>query len=192
MIPRLLAAAAALFLFAAASVVRAESPALPGDSVYRLDVPLLDQDAKLITFPSLRGKVRIASMFYSSCPYVCPMIVETIRRVEKQLDPAARARLEVALVSLDPERDDPPTLKKTAKERHVDETRWRLLRAESGDVRKIAAVLGVQYRQLENRDFNHSSALVLLDADGHVLARSSTIGEPDPEFVAAVKAALAH
>jgi protein SCO1/2 len=51
-------------------------------------------------------------------------------------------------------------------------------------------VLGVQYRQLENREFNHSSALVLLDADGRVLARTSTIGEIDPEFVAAVKKAL--
>ena len=178
-------------MFLGAATTHADTP-LPGDSVYRLEAALVDQDARPVAFPALRGKVRIASIFYSSCPYVCPMIIETIRRVEKQLDPAARARLEVALVSLDPERDDPPTLKKTAKERHVDETRWRLLRAEPSDVRKIAAVLGVQYRQLENRDFNHSSALVLLDADGHVLARSSTIGEPDPVFVAAVKAALSR
>ena len=173
-----------------AAFAHAENP-LPGDSVYRLDVKTVDQDAKPSSFAAMRGEVRIASMFYSSCPYVCPMIVETIRRVEKQVDDGSRARLKVVLVSLDPDRDDPAQLKKTAKERHVDETRWRLLRADAEDVRKIAAVLGVQYRQLENRDFNHSSALVLLDADGRVLARSSTIGEPDPEFVAAVKAALA-
>ena len=175
-----------LFLCAAA---RADTP-LPGDSVYRLEAKLIDQDAKPVAFGALRGDVRIASMFYSSCPYVCPLIVETIRRVEKQLDEGSRARLKVALVSLDPERDDPATLKKTAKERHIDETRWRLLHAEAADVRRIAAVLGVQYRQLENRDFNHSSALVLLDANGRVLARSSTIGEPDPAFVAAVRDAL--
>ena len=77
------------------------------------------------------------------------------------------------------------------KERRVDESRWRLLRTQT-DVRKVAAVLGVQYRQLENRDFNHSSALVLLDADGRVIARSSTIGEPDPLFVDAVRQALAN
>ena len=168
----------------------AAAPALPGDSVYRLDIALADQDDARLRLGALRGQVRIVSMFYANCPYVCPMIVETVKRTEKALEPAQRARLRVTLFTLDPERDTPEELKRVARERKLDEARWRLARTDSDSVRKLAAVLGIQYRQLENREFNHSSALILLDAEGRVLARSSTIGVADPEFVAAVRKAL--
>src|SRR4029077_10552225 len=142
--------------------------------IYQLDLAIADQDGAQARLATLRGQVRIVSMFYSSCPYICPMIVETIKRPENALEPAQRAKLGVALFTLDPERDTPEALKQVARERKLDETRWRLERTGTDQVRKLAAVLGVQYRQLENREFNHSSALVLLDADGRVLARTST------------------
>jgi protein SCO1/2 len=45
---------------------------------------------------------------------------------------------------------------------------------------------------LEDGEFNHTSALVLLDANGRVLARTEQMGtRPDPEFVTAVRKALA-
>jgi protein SCO1/2 len=181
----------ALFVAFAAAGVQADPPPLPAESVYHLAVPLLDQDARESTFAAGRGRVRIVSMFYANCPYVCPMIVETLKRTERELADDARARLSVLLVTLDPERDDPAALAKVAAQRKLDTTRWTLGRTAPEDVRKLAAVLGIQYRQLENREFNHSSALILLDAEGRVLARSSVLGEPDPEFVRAVAAALA-
>jgi len=168
----------------------AAAPPLPSDSVYHLDLALTDQDGAQARIATLRGRVRIVSMFYASCPYICPMIVETIKRTERALDDGQRARLGVTLFTLDPERDTVEALKQVARERKLDEARWRLARTDPAEVRKLAAVLGIQYRQLENRDFNHSSALILLDAEGRVLARSSKIGEPDPEFVAAVRKAL--
>ena len=178
-----------LFLFLCVPALAA-APPLPSDSVYQLDLALTDQDGAQARVATLRGKVRIVSMFYASCPYICPMIVETIKRTERALDDGQRARLGVTLFTLDPERDTSEALKQVARERKLDEARWRLARTDPAEVRKLAAVLGIQYRQLENREFNHSSALILLDADGRVLARSSKIGEPDPEFVAAVRKAL--
>ena len=57
--------------------------------------------------------------------------------------------------------------------------------------RDVAGVLGVRYRQLADGGFNHSSALILLDADGRILARTEKIGsQPDPDFVAAVRKAV--
>jgi len=56
-------------------------------------------------------------------------------------------------------------------------------------VRKLAAVLGIQYRALKNGDFNHTTALILLDADGRIAGRSTQLGNADPAFVKAVKAA---
>ncbi|MFZ1795448.1 MAG: SCO family protein, partial [Dokdonella sp.] len=62
-----------LALFAQA----ARADGLPGDSVYHLHVPLLDQDAHPVDFASLRGKPRLVTMFYASCPYMCPLIIDT-------------------------------------------------------------------------------------------------------------------
>jgi protein SCO1/2 len=182
--------AAALILAAPAAARATALPALPSDSVYQLNLSMTDQDGATRPLVSARGQVRIVSMFYANCPYICPLIVETIKRTEKALTPAQASKLGVMLFTMDPERDTPAALKQVEGERKLDATRWRLERTGADDVRKLAAVLGIQYRQLENRDFNHSAALILIDADGRVLARSSKIGEPDPEFVAAVRRAL--
>ena len=183
-------AVAWLGLALAAQAADAPAAPLPGDSVYHLDVPFTDQNGMSRRFPGLRGKVRIITMFYANCPYVCPLIIDTIKQTEKALDEPQRERLGVVLVSLDPERDTPQVLKEVEEKRHLDGTRWTLARTAEGDVRKLAGVLGIQYRALENRDFNHSTAIILLDADGRPRASSQHVGEPDPGFLAAVKAAL--
>ena len=55
----------------------------------------------------------------------------------------------------------------------------------------IRHVLGIRYRVIGDGEFNHTSALVLLDADGRVAARTEIIGsKPDPAFVAAVRKAV--
>jgi protein SCO1/2 len=50
----------------------------------------------------------------------------------------------------------------------------------------------VRYRALADGEFNHTSALVLLDGEGRVVARTEKIGSvPDPEFLAEVRKLLA-
>ena len=183
---------AALFVFALgcafAHVVTATE--LPATSVYRLDVPLVDQDGRALRFGEKRGSPMLVSMFYTSCKYVCPLIIDTLLATDRAVDPAERARLGVLVVSFDPDRDDPPALKHVADKRRLDVPRWTLARTEAPNVRKLAAVLGVQYRALADREINHTSALVLLDAEGRIIARTDKLGEVDPEFVAKVKATL--
>jgi protein SCO1/2 len=58
-------------------------------------------------------------------------------------------------------------------------------------VRKLAATLGVQYRALANMDINHSASLVLLDAQGRIVAKTDKLGAVDPDFVGAIHRTLA-
>jgi len=170
----------------------AEAPGLlPGDSVYQLDIPLTNQDARASKLADLRGTPVLIAMFYTSCKYVCPLIVDSMRNVDKGLTPEERAHLRVVLVSFDPEHDTPQALKAVAEERHLDLPRWTLDRTDAESVRKLAAVLGVQYRAIENGDFNHSTVISLLDRDGRIAARSSRTGEADPDLLAATKRELA-
>ena len=163
---------------------------LPGDSVYQLDIPLTNQDAHASKLADLRGTPVLIAMFYTSCKYVCPLIVDSMLRIDKGLTADERSHLRVVLVSFDPEHDTPQALKTVADERHLDLPRWTLDRTDAESVRKLAAVLGVQYRAIENGDFNHSTVISLLDKDGRIAARSSRTGEADPDLLAATQREL--
>ena len=181
----------ALLLSSIPAAIAREAP-LPPDSVYQLQAQMVDQAGHAQAWREQRGKPRLVSMFYTSCPYMCPLIVDSGKAVERQLTPAERDRIGITLVSLDPARDTPKALQALAGKRQLDANRWSLLAPREDDVRAIAGVLGVRYRKLDNGEFNHSSELILLDADGRILARSDKVGTvPDPGFVAQVRRALA-
>lgn len=182
-----LALAAWLPCAIAASADSFASAMLPGDSVYQLPVKLTDQDGKVREWHGYRGRPRLVSMFYTSCQYICPLIVDSGKAIERNLTPAQQQRLGIVLISMDPARDTPAALKGVADTRRLDPARWSLVRPPTGDVRAIAGVLGIRYRALADGEFNHTSVLVLLDADGRVLARTEQVGgQPDPEFMKAV------
>lgn len=169
-----------------------KSPPLPRDSVYQLAAPLTDQHGRQFDWRARRGSPQVVTMFYTSCQYICPLIVDSGKAIEKSLPPTERARIDLLLISMDPKRDTPAALMAVATQRKLDPARWTLARPAPGDVRSIAGVLGIRYRELADGEFNHTSALVLLDADGRILARTEQIGSrPDPEFVAAVRRAAA-
>ena len=191
----LIAIVLAMLLPLAAAQARGPAPAsapLPADSIYQLDARMTDQSGKATSLAGRRGRVQLVSMFYTSCRYICPLIIDSGLAIEKKLTPAEKARLGITLISMDPKRDDPAALTRVATRRKLDLTRWALLRPQAGDVRAIAGVLGIRYRELADGEFNHSSAMVLLDAQGRELARTEKLGSvPDPVFAAAVKKALA-
>ena len=174
------------------SAVAAEQPRpLPADSLYQLSLPLTDQDGVTADWGTRRGKPQLVAMFYTSCQYICPLIVDSGKAIEHQLDATQQKKLGILLISMDPKRDDPAALRVVVDKRKLDTARWKLASPRQDDVRSVAGLLGIQYRLLANGEFNHSSALVLLDADGRILARTEKMGsEPDPVFVAAVKQAL--
>lgn len=164
---------------------------LPGDSLYRLEIGLSGQDGQARLLALYRGQPTMISMFYGSCPRVCPLLIANIRRMEKQLPEPERGRMRVLLVSLDPDRDTPVKLLELARRHQVDLSRWTLARAEAADVRKLAAALGIRYRQLPDGEFNHSTVISLLDAGGRIRKQTSVMSSLDPEFMAALRQAAA-
>ena len=183
----LIAAAIAL----AAQVSSAAPAPLPRDSVYQADIPLLNDRAERFAWRDQRGQPHIVSMFYTSCKFTCPLLVDGAKAVQASLAPDQRARLHVTFISFDPARDTTRALAQLRVDRALDRSQWTLARPEPADVRTVAALLGVRYRALADGDFNHTSVLVLLDADGRIVARTERIGGvPDAAFLAAVRETL--
>ena len=159
---------------------------LPGDSVYNLPLQLTTQDGQQQLLSARRGRPQLVTMFYTSCQMVCPLIIDSLRLTRNALDPAVRSQVDILAVSFDPARDDVATLRTYGEKRKLDPHVWTLARAEPAQVRMLSGVLGLQYRQLPDGEFNHSSELILLDVDGRIAARTTKIGKLDPAFVKAV------
>lgn len=174
-------------LGAAAATV--DPSATATDSIYQLKLQLVDQTGKSFALDERKGHPMLVSMFYTSCQFVCPMLIEALQATEAKLTAAERARVSVMMVSFDPAHDSVAVLKRTADQRQLDGARWTLARTDAKNVRKLAALLGIQYRSIGNGDFNHTTALILIDADGRIAGRTAQLGSADEAFVKLVKTA---
>ena len=178
-------------VFSAGVFAAGKTRPLPADSLYQLTLPLTNQDGTTADWGTRRGKPQLVAMFYTSCKFICPLIVDSGKAIERQLDATQQKKLGILLISMDPKRDNPKALKTIVDKRKLDTTRWTLASPRQDDVRTVAGLLGIRYRLLADGEFNHSSALILLDANGRIIARTEKMGsDPDPEFVAAVRKAL--
>lgn len=165
----------------------ADAVALPSDSIYQLKVALTDQNGRSLSLDDHRGHPVVVTMFYSSCQFVCPRIIEALKKTETSLKAQNAAQIPIIMVTFDAARDDVAALKHVSEERGLDASLWTLARADPQTVRKLAASLQIQYRELPSGEFNHTSVLILLDADGRMVAKTSELGQADPAFVAQIK-----
>jgi protein SCO1/2 len=163
---------------------------LPPNSLYNLQVSLEDQSGETAGLDQYQGMPVLVTMFYASCPHVCPLLLSTIRQMESKLSQEELSELRVLAISVDPERDEPELLLTTMQRHSADEERWTLARPTPGDVRMVAGVVGVKYKKLPNGDFSHTTKLVLLDRDGVPIASTEQIGRHDQVFFEALKASL--
>lgn len=177
---------------AAAHAIVAPAAVIPGESLYQLDVTLATADGGTRELADLRGRPVLIAMFYTSCQGVCPLLAFTMQRMEAALTPEERARLQLVMVSFDPERDTPQALSEFARLHQLDRSRWLLARTPAPQVRELAAVLGVRYRETEDGTFSHSAVITLLDAEGRIVERTTTLNTLDPAFLQALRRALAR
>ena len=194
----IVAFAAGLILARVLTPARVELPQTERATVFPTAraLPTLDltsQDGQALPADFLSGHWTLVFFGFTQCPDICPTTLAVLAQAGRQLDDLPQAEQpRVLLVSVDPERDTPEALAALAQKRKLDTTRWTLAQPATADLRKLAAVLDVQYRELDDGEFNHSSIITLLDPQGRVLARSSNLGgEPDPELVAMLRKALA-
>lgn len=157
-------------------------------SLYQMHEKLVNQDGKAIDLDVYRGKKVLVTMFYGSCPATCPLIIDTLRAIEKKVDGAQREDLRVLLVSIDPERDTPASLRQLADSRRIDTMRWTLAHGDANAVRRIAAALNVQYKKLPDGQFSHSTVISTLDANGKIVVQSAELGHADPQILLAINA----
>lgn len=158
----------------------------PGHSLFHLSSEWTTQEGRSFRLSELRGRPTVITMIYGSCNTACPVLVNDARRVDR----AARKRgkdLQVVVVSFDPLRDTPERLSEYADNHGANSNDWRFLHGSAGDIRTLAALLGVRYRDNGDGSFDHSNLVTLLDAEGRIAGRIEGLAQPVDPIVDALE-----
>ena len=166
-------------------VLSAAAP-LTTDSIYHSSVKLTDQDGRPFELASLRGSMVLASMFYSSCTSVCPVLIAELQRIVDALPKETRAQTHVLLVSLDPKRDSIEKLKQLSERHKIDDPQWHFVRTDSNGVREVSALLGIRYRELPDGEISHSQVIALLDSNGVIVKRTENAAADRAQLLTAM------
>jgi len=163
-----------LMLVASALGCGSQSRALVGyqrDPIPNVDVvalPSVETDGSETDF-SFRADgdgLLLVYFGYTSCPDVCPTTLSDVRRVLDNLDSGDSGRIDVAMVTVDPEVDTPEVLvgytRSFVADAHVVRT------TDSDQLEKAAEQFGASFDK-QGSDVQHTGALYGVDKDGNLL-----------------------
>lgn len=147
----------------------APAAALTARSIYQLDAAWTNDHGQPFKLAELRGRPIVLAMFFTSCGYACPRIVSDMTRIRETLPAAVRNRAMFVLVSFDDERDTVAVLHAYREQHELNAANWVLLRGAPGDIRELAAVLGVKYKKDARGMFEHSNLITILNPEGEII-----------------------
>jgi protein SCO1 len=158
---------------------------LPSDSVYHIGGTWQTDNNELIQLESLAGKQQLIALIFTGCSNSCPVIVESMKRIESQIPIEKRNQIGYVLVSLTPDTDFPKTLKSFAEKKGLN-SNWKLLRGNNELVRMLSNALNGRYKIVKEGDVAHSNTVTLLNNRGQIqMQASGTLSgvKPIMEFV---------
>ncbi|MEJ5339131.1 MAG: SCO family protein [Aquificaceae bacterium] len=130
---------------------------------------LMDQNGKRVKLSDFTGQKKIVLLFfgYTHCPDVCPMALETMAKVMKNLKPEEANRVQVLFISVDPERDTPEVLRSYVP--YFNLTFIGLTGTEE-EIRKTAKEYKVYYKKVEGESaggylVDHTATIYLVTPD---------------------------
>jgi protein SCO1/2 len=153
---------------------------LSNRSLYQLEAQWTNDADQTVALTSFRGRPVVLAMFFASCEYACPVLVDDLKRLRATLTPEVRDQTQIVLVSFDTVRDTPAALRAFRERMNLD-SRWTLLRGADSAVQELAMLLGVKYKQDARGQFAHSNLFTVLNAGGESIHQhAGLMGDVSP------------
>ncbi|MCA9601252.1 MAG: SCO family protein [Myxococcales bacterium] len=137
------------------------------------------------------GKLTAVNFIFTSCPTICPVIVERTRSVQAALK-AASPRARIVSFSVDPETDTPEVLAKFAAKHGADESVWTFVTGDAGTlgeavVHGFKVAVGERTPRADGAyDILHASHFVLVDDKAEIRGYYPSDADGAARLVAAV------
>lgn len=137
-----------------------------------LPFSLTDHNGEEFTNERLNGKWSLVFFGYTSCPDVCPITLQELNYVYKDLNQAAKDPVQILLISADPRRDTQERLDSYI---NYFNREFVALRAEHDVLFPFSRNLGLMYSisdDMSKEDYlvNHSASIVLINPQGQIHA----------------------
>ena len=131
-------------------------------------VTMTNQDGQPVVVNELKGKWSLLFFGYTFCPDICPTTLAQLRQIKSELPKDAVDKLQVILVSVDPNRDTPTQLKQYLG--YFDPQFEGLTGANVEDVQKVSNAVSIPFIPADtskpNYTVDHSGNLALIGPDG--------------------------
>lgn len=159
-------------------------------SLHQLPALWQDHRNQPLALKDFSGQAVIVTMIYASCQTACPVLVEDVKRLYHSLDEAQQADTRVLVVSFDAQQDTPEVLHNFAQNMGADRPGWHFVTGDQNDIRTIAAVLGIRYRENPSGGFDHSNVIAVLDREGEILDRQEGLMQSPERLLSSLRSAL--
>ena len=145
-------------------------------SIYQVGGDWTDHNGNTFELDKLQGKNQVVVMAYTSCQHTCPILVQSMKQIYKEMEPEVRTQTEFLLVTLDTERDTVDVMKNFAEHNELGDN-WRLIRSNEASTRMLANTLNIKYQFADNGDINHSNLISILDKEGRLVSQGVGVAD---------------
>jgi protein SCO1 len=129
-----------------------------------------DQDGKVVSNTTVKGKIYVADFFFTRCGSICPKMTDNMGRVASAF--IKDNNVAILSHSVTPELDNMAILKKYATDKNIKNPNWHLLTGDRQAIYTIArrgyfADDEIGYTK-DATQFLHTENFILVDRKGHI------------------------
>ncbi len=129
---------------------------------------------KMIDTQDFKGNVTVVFGFYTDCNATCPLIINQIKNVVKNLSEEEKKNLRIIGVTLDPTVDDQEKLADAIKAYQLPDQLYQFVTGEQSKIDKILDNLSfARKRNAVTGEIDHANQFVLIDKTQHIAYRFS-------------------
>ncbi len=134
-----------------------------GSSSRLVDFALHDQDGRVVSFSSYRGRYVVVSFLYTRCTDVCPLIASNIGEALRQL--GAARRLAALAVSVDPVGDTSVAVSRFLHEHRAPRS-FRFLSGSRAELQPVWQEFNVLVESRNEIRISHDAPVFVVDPHG--------------------------
>ncbi len=131
------------------------------------NIQFTNQLGKTVTFDSLKGKILVIDFFFTRCPSICPGLANSMRKLQQSYSNSRDSIVQFISISVDPERDSVPELRKFADRFTSNHDSWWFVTGNKQEIYDFALQeLKASIADTEvDTAFIHTENFFLLDRD---------------------------
>ena len=140
---------------------------------------------------ALKGKVWLASFFFTACPGPCLRMNSRLQEIQQALNKDKRGDVRIVSFSIAPEMDTPEVLRKYAARFHASEDHWFFLTGDREKIYNLARdIFQFTVKKVDDptdpNAYIHNTRIALVDRDGVIRGSYDATmpdGTPNEEVV---------